>query len=64
MWDTWFAMERLYLSGRVKLDDIVTHVLPMDEFPRAFGLMQSGEGIKVILDINGPTGHGPDPDKI
>lgn len=64
MWDTWFAMERLYLSGRVKLDDIVTHVLPMAEFPKAFELMQTGEGIKVVLDINGPTGHGPDPDRI
>jgi len=64
MWDTWFAMERLYLSGRVKLDDILTHVIPMDEFPQAFALMQSGEGIKVVLDVNGPTGHGPDPDAI
>ncbi len=60
MWETWFQMERLYLSGRIELGDILTHVLPMDEFAKAFELMQSGEGIKVVLDINGPTGCGPE----
>jgi threonine 3-dehydrogenase len=64
MWDTWFAMERLYLSGRVQLGDILTHVLPFERYASAFDLMQTGEGIKVVLDINGPTGHGPDADAI
>jgi threonine 3-dehydrogenase len=59
MWETWFQMERLYLSGRIDLREIVTHVLAMDAFERAFELMRSGEGIKVVLDINGPTGVGP-----
>lgn len=60
MWDTWYQMEALVLSGRLNLKPIITHVLPMAEFPKAFELMQSGEGIKVVLDINGPTGHWPE----
>jgi len=61
MWETWFQMERLYLSGRIDLREIVTHVLEMERFEEGFALMQRGEGIKIVLDINGPTGHGPDP---
>lgn len=64
MWDTWFQMERLYLSGKIDLREIVTHQLPMESYDEAFRLMQSGEGIKVVLDINGPTGVGPAPDAL
>jgi len=53
MWDTWYQMESLILSGKLNLDPIITHELPMKEFARAFSLMQSGEGIKIVLDIGG-----------
>ncbi len=55
MWETWFQAEQLLLSKRIDLGPIITHTLPFDEYARAFALMQSGEGIKVVLDINGPT---------
>jgi threonine 3-dehydrogenase len=55
MWETWFQAEQFLLSGRIDLDPIITHVLPMEEYAKAFSLMQSGEGIKVVLDINGAT---------
>lgn len=55
MWETWFQSEQFLLSGRIDLDPILTHVLPMEDFANAFALMQSGEGIKIVLDINGPT---------
>lgn len=55
MWQTWFQMERLLLSGAVTLDDIVTHELPFEDYNKGFELMQSGEGIKIVLDLNGPT---------
>ncbi len=51
MWDTWYQMERLILSGRLDLDPIITHELPLAKFAEAFRLMQSGEGIKVVLDL-------------
>ncbi|MEM1424665.1 MAG: L-threonine 3-dehydrogenase [Planctomycetota bacterium] len=55
MWETWFQAEQLLLSGRIDLDPIITHVLPFADYARAFELMRSGEGIKVVLDINGAT---------
>lgn len=51
MWDTWYQMERLVLSGRLELDDIITHEFPMADFETAFETMISGEGIKVLLDM-------------
>jgi threonine 3-dehydrogenase len=53
MWDTWYQMEKLLLSGRLELDDIVTHEFPMKDFERAFETMISGEGIKVLMNVNG-----------
>jgi threonine 3-dehydrogenase len=44
-------MENLLLSGRLNLDPIITHVLPMVEFEAGFRMMQSGEAIKVVLRI-------------
>jgi Zn-dependent alcohol dehydrogenase len=33
------------------LEPIVTHQLPMSEYERGFKLMQTGEGIKIVLQI-------------
>lgn len=51
MFQTWYQMEALLLSGRLELDEIITHQLPMERFAEGFGLMQSGEGIKIVLDM-------------
>jgi len=51
MWETWYQMEQLLLSGRLELDDIITHEFPMSDYERAFETMISGEGIKVLMDI-------------
>ncbi|MCP4081043.1 MAG: L-threonine 3-dehydrogenase, partial [Planctomycetaceae bacterium] len=41
----------LLLSGRLQLNPIITHVLPMDQFERGIEMMQKGEAIKVVLQI-------------
>lgn len=51
MWETWYQMENFLLSGRLQLDEILTHELPFEQFAKAFELMQSGEGIKIVLDL-------------
>jgi len=56
MFQTWYQMESLLLSGRIDLDPIITHELPMENFEQAFTKMQSGEAIKVVLDIAGSVG--------
>lgn len=51
MFETWFQMEELLLSGRLELDEIITHEFPLSEYKAGFETMISGEGIKVVLDI-------------
>jgi threonine 3-dehydrogenase len=51
MWDTWYQMEKLLLSGRLELDEIITHEYPIEDFEQAFKTMISGEGIKVLMNL-------------
>lgn len=51
MFETWYQMEEMLLSGRLELDPIVTHRIRLEEFARGFELMQSGEGIKVVMEV-------------
>ena len=53
MFETWYQMEELLVGGRLELDDIITHEFPLEQFRKGFETMISGEGIKVVLDING-----------
>jgi threonine 3-dehydrogenase len=52
MWDTWYQMEQLLLSGKLELDDIITHEFPIEDFEKAFETMISGDGIKVLMNVN------------
>lgn len=51
MFETWFQMEELLLSGRLELDDIITHEFPLEQFEKAHYTMISGEGIKVVMTL-------------
>ena len=51
MYETWFQVESFLLSRSINIDPIVTHQLPMEEFDEGVKLMQSGEAIKVVLQI-------------
>jgi threonine 3-dehydrogenase len=52
MFETWYQVENFLLSGRLQLDQIVTHRLPLADFERGFKLMQAGEAIKVVLEVS------------
>jgi threonine 3-dehydrogenase len=52
MFETWYQMEELLLSGRLELDEIITHEIPLEDFAKGFRLMQTGEGIKVVLNVS------------
>jgi Zn-dependent alcohol dehydrogenase len=41
----------LYRSGRLPLDRLVSHRLPLDDVENAFALMRSGEALRVVLDL-------------
>lgn len=51
MFETWYQMEQMVLSGRLDLDPIITHELPFEQFEKGFKLMQTGEAIKVVLKL-------------
>ena len=53
MFETWYQTEALVKSGRVDPRAIITHVLPYDQFQRAFDLMSKGEAAKIVLDFKG-----------
>ena len=40
----------VYRSGRLPLDRLISHRLPLDEVDQAFELMNSGEALRVVLD--------------
>ena len=51
MFETWYQMEELLLSGRLELNDIITHQFPIESYQQAFRTMISGEGIKVVMTL-------------
>ena len=53
MFETWYQTQALVKSGRVDLRPIITHVLPFEQYDRAFDLMKSGEAAKIVLDLKG-----------
>ncbi len=54
MFETWYQMESLLLSGRLNLAPIITHTIEMTDYHSAFRMMQTGEAIKVVLRIPQP----------
>ncbi len=50
MFETWILMLDLLESGRLKIDDLITHRLPMDRFGEAIDLVASGQCGKIILE--------------
>ncbi len=49
MYDTWYKMVTMIQSG-LKLDPVITHEFPVDQYQEAFELMRSGKTGKVILN--------------
>jgi Zn-dependent alcohol dehydrogenase len=43
----------LYRSGRLPLDRLVSHRMPLDDVEHGFELMQSGDALRVVLDLAG-----------
>jgi len=43
----------MYRRGRLPLDRLISHRLPLEEVERGFELMHSGDALRVVLDLNG-----------
>ena len=38
-----------YMDGKIEIDDLITHVMPLDEINHAFDLMHEGESIRSVV---------------
>ena len=38
-----------YMEGKINIDDLITHVMPIDQINQAFDLMHQGEGIRTVI---------------
>jgi S-(hydroxymethyl)glutathione dehydrogenase/alcohol dehydrogenase len=38
-----------YMEGKINIDDLITHTMPLEDINRAFDLMHSGESIRSVV---------------
>ena len=51
MYETWLQSEALLRTGRIDLNPVITHRLPLADFDRAMHLLASGEASKILLQV-------------
>ena len=39
------------MDGKINIDDLITHVMPLDEINTAFHLMHEGESIRSVVNF-------------
>jgi threonine 3-dehydrogenase len=54
VFDTWYRMEALLLSGKLNIRPVITHVLGWEEFDHAVDLQRSGKAGKIVLKRDHP----------
>jgi len=54
IYDTWFRMEALLLSGKLDIRPVITHTLGWSDFDRAVELQRSGKAGKIVLQRDHP----------
>ena len=37
------------MSGKINIDDLITHVLPLDQINKGFDLMHEGKSIRAVV---------------
>ncbi|QNO16569.1 L-threonine 3-dehydrogenase [Alkalicella caledoniensis] len=52
MYETWYQVKGLIQSGKLNLEPVITHRLPLEDFKTGFDLMNSGNCGKVVLYPN------------
>lgn len=57
LWSTWEDLTRLVESGRLDLDGLITHRLPLGDFEQAIELL-TGDSNKVVILPNGAVSDG------
>ena len=37
------------MDGRIRIDELITHTMPLDDINKAFDLMHAGESIRSVV---------------
>jgi len=40
-----------YMDGKISIDPLITHKLPLERINEAFDLMHSGESIRTVIEF-------------
>ena len=40
-----------YMEGKINIDDLITHTMPLDDINKAFDLMHAGESIRSVVEF-------------
>jgi threonine 3-dehydrogenase len=54
IFETWYRMQALLLSGKLDIRPVITHILGRDEFEKAVELQRSGKAGKIVLKKDRP----------
>ncbi|MGH7680607.1 MAG: L-threonine 3-dehydrogenase [Candidatus Eiseniibacteriota bacterium] len=54
IFDTWYRMEALLLSGKLDIRPVITHTLGWEDFEKAVELQRSGKAGKIVLKKDRP----------
>lgn len=49
LFKTWTKMENMLESGILKVDPVITHKLPLEQYKEGFKLLEEGRGSKILL---------------
>ena len=39
------------MDGKINIDDLITHKMPLDDINKAFDLMHAGESIRSVVEF-------------
>ena len=42
-----------YLDGALRLDELITHRIPLDEINEGFDAMRRGEAVRCVIEFDG-----------
>ena len=59
LWGTWYEARGLMRSGIIDLEPIITHRFALDDYAKAFELMDSGDCGKIVMFPNPGDADGP-----
>ena len=51
MYETWYQVDHFLQNHPEAVDELVTHILPAQDFQKAFDLLEAGEAIKIVLQF-------------